>query len=395
VKCWERLAEAAARSVTPIDLTVVFEGAHAGREDLAAHVRYRFLRPVLSTRLLGMVLRDIPDHTDLAPHHRALAQELSQVDVIHTTDAYFAYARTGARVARRAGKALVTSLHTDTPGYTAIYAERTFRRLGALGAMLVEHARLPELLAERQRRQLEIHARTAAHVLVSDGSDLQAAQARFGPHVSRLRRGVDRAQFGPAKRDRAWLERRYGIASDRIVLLFAGRLSAGKAAMTLAHAVAALIAWNLPVHVIFAGDGNDRAAIAALLGPCATLAGHLPQDELAVLYASSDLFVFPSPLEIAPNVVVEAKASGLPVVVAPSGGGIFVRDPGADGIVVGTPSPGAWAEAIAALACDASQRAALANAGLHDVAAHHPSWDDVFHEDVMPVWRRAASLTGL
>jgi glycosyltransferase involved in cell wall biosynthesis len=121
----------------------------------------------------------------------------------------------------------------------------------------------------------------------------------------------------------------------------------------------------------------------------------LPQDELAVLYASSDLFVFPSPLEIAPNVVVEAKASGLPVVVAPRGGGIFVRQPGADGIVVSTPSPDAWAEAIAMLARDAPQRAALASAGLRDVAVHHPSWDEVFHEDVMPVWQRAASLTRL
>ena len=394
VKCWERLAEAAARRDDgSIDLTVHFQGAPGTSEVLTPNVRIVAHAPVFSTRRLPF-LGDNPDHTDLAPYHPRLMRALAGADVIHTTDAYFAYAQTAVRAARHSGAALVTSIHTETPAYSAVYADKALRRVfGAwAGQVLTEKLRVPERIAESMRRKLVRHARECSFVLIGPQSDIAAARHLFGDRVAVLRRGIDRDRFNPARRDREWLAREYGIAPDRFVLFFAGRVDAGKSVMTLAEAAALLRARGIGVHALIAGEGADSPRIAALLGLDATLPGNVPQDVAARLYASSDLFVFPSRVEIAPNVVIEAKASGLPVLAAPEGGGVFISRSGADGLVVESTDPAAWADAIAAMIADPLRRRSMAEAGLAELSARHPSWDDVYREDVVPIWRRAVSM---
>ena len=391
VKSWERLAEAAARSNANLDLTVHFEGEAETCEVLAPHVRLMTHRPVFSTRRLAM-LGVIADHTDLAPLHPRLLRLLADADVIHTTDAYFAYARTARRAARRTGAAMTTSLHTDTPGYTEVYAERVMRRIfgyGLAGRLVVERARLAERCAEMMRGRLARHARECDWVLVGSDGQMDGIWSEFAGRVGRLRRGIDSALFSPKRRDRSKLQARYGIPPDRFVVLAVGRIDVGKSAMVFAAAVRQAIDRGLPVHAVMAGIGQQSGAVRALLGPHVSLPGVLAQAELADLYASSDLLLFPSRYEVAPNVVLEAKASGLPVVVAPEGGGVMVREPGRDGIVIAAHEPAAWADAIAALIADPARRRALAAAGLDDVARHHASWDAVLAEDLLPVWRSA------
>src|SRR5262249_52948756 len=163
------------------DLTVHFEGDAETAEVLAPNVRIMTHRPVFSTRRLGM-LDVIADHTDLAPYHPRLARALQGADVIHTTDAYFAFARTARRVPRRTGAGLTTSLHTDTPGYTAVYTERVMRRLfghGVLGRFLVEHLRIPQRNAATMRARLERHARACDWVLVGADDVVNGAWSGF------------------------------------------------------------------------------------------------------------------------------------------------------------------------------------------------------------------------
>src|SRR3954467_6922985 len=93
VKCWERLSRAATELGGALDLTIHFSGAAPARRELTDTVRYVIERPVFSTQSLPF-LAHVPDHTDLAPWHPRLARALGRYDVIHTTDAYFAYART-------------------------------------------------------------------------------------------------------------------------------------------------------------------------------------------------------------------------------------------------------------------------------------------------------------
>jgi glycosyltransferase involved in cell wall biosynthesis len=301
-------------------------------------------------------------------------------DVLHTTDGFFAQARTARWARRLGGAALVNSIHTDTPSYTRIYGETIISRMfgaGGLARFLISRCRLP------QRLEAGMVMKLAHHV----------AQCHASLDRAALRRGIDTHRFNTVRRDRARLAYAHGIAEDRIVLVFAGRLEDGKGVMTLARAARLLLDRGFPVDVIFAGEGRRRADIAAHLGPRAHLLGAVPQEELAWLYASADLFVFPSAIEVSPNVVLEAKASGLPVVVAPEGGGRFVRESGVDGLVVHGTSDEAWADAIAHLVGDPARRSAISRAARQDIERGHPSWDAVFAEDLLPVWRRAAEAT--
>jgi glycosyltransferase involved in cell wall biosynthesis len=393
VKNWERLAEAATRLPGLVDLTVHLHGSTRHVRAVAENVRFATHRPVFSTsRLLPRT--SVPDHTDLAALHPGLLAKLWRYDVIHTTDAHFAYARSARLAARLWNKALVHSVHTETSGYTRLYSHMMLQRLpDALAWPLIEGLRMPDRLANRMTQRLHRHLAACDRVLLSARGEpgrfgLDDASAKIGV----LRRGIDKETFSPRRRDRRRLESFYGVPPERAVLLFAGRIEHGKSVMTLAAAARILLDRGSDLAVIMAGDGSERARIKEILGDRAVLPGSVDPQTLAWLYASSELFVFPSRIEESPNVVLEAKASGLPAVVAPGGGDVFVARPGADGIVVSDPAPEAWARTIGQLLASPARRAALAQTALIEVERNRPSWDDVLAEDLIPVWQAAVAL---
>lgn len=390
VKCWERFAEAAVDFPGEVDLTVHVQGRRAGVLDLAPNVRFVTLPPVLSTaRLVGRT--GAPDSTDIAPLHPRLLGWLGRYDVIHATDALFAYARTARLFARIAGRPLATSMHTDAAAFARAYAGAPIRRFagsGALARLLLDRIDLPERLARAMQRATVRHLRRSRWTFVS-GEVPQAGAPGLDPAAwSVLRRGIDKAMFHPGKRDRAGLAAAFGLAEDLPLLAFVGRVDSGKRAMTVARAARRLIDGGADLAVVFAGNGGEREAIRTLLGTRAVCPGVLDQAELARVYASADAFVFPSRIEVTPNVVLEAKASGTPVIVAAGagGGGVHVRVPGVDGIVVGDESPQAWADEIAGLLADPARRLAIGRAARDDIERHHPTWQDVLAEDLLPVW---------
>src|SRR5690606_10786710 len=104
----------------------------------------------------------------------------------------------------------------------------------------------------------------------------------------------------------------------------------------------------------------------ALRGEGARFPGFRRGVELSRLYASSDLFVFPSVTDTLGQVVLEAQASGLPVLVSDRGGPREVVADGVSGLVIPGGSAVAWAEQIAGLLVDAPLRAQMGPAA----AAH-------------------------
>jgi glycosyltransferase involved in cell wall biosynthesis len=394
VKCWERIAEAAVAFSRELDLTVHFSGPDTAvrRIELSPTVRYVLLPPVFSTRRL---VRQVPDHTDLGLWHKRLAAALPGYDVIHTTDAFFCYARTATRFSRRRGTPVVSSIHTNTPEYARITVERL---LGAvfgrgIGYRLLNNAlALPDRVSRVLERRLHRHL---DRVTMAMASYAGGADDNFGGHCGvSLRRGLDRTLFTPAKRDRAWLESRFGLPPGQFVAMYAGKLNAGKNVPLLIPAVEAARRSGLPVHLLCAGAGDERDAIAARLGAAATLPGVLPQDELARAYASADLFVFPSAIDEAGNAAVEAMASGLPAVLA-SGSGVAARMAACAGVRVLAPdAPAEWAAAIAAFAGEPLRARELGAAAQACIESEVPSWAQVIGEDLLPVWRAAAAVRG-
>ena len=126
-------------------------------------------------------------------------------------------------------------------------------------------------------------------------------------------RGIDRALFHPDKRDFSWRRAR-GIADDEILVLFFGRLVLEKGVAIFVAAVNALQRQGLAVRPLLVGAGPALSAFGGLRGVVAT--GHLGDDELARAIASADVMLTPSTTEAFGNVVLEAMASGLPVVSA-------------------------------------------------------------------------------
>jgi glycosyltransferase involved in cell wall biosynthesis len=391
VKCWERLAGAAADADLPLQLTVYFSGQR-GDETLGPGASLRHLRPLFSTAQLKF-LPYVPDHTDLSPYHPALARELGDYDVIHTTDAFFAFARTAERVTRRRGLPLTTSFHTDTPSYTRIFTRQTIEaRLGTSwpARKLLEDWQVPERQGRRMEQRLVQHVRRCSYVAATRAEDHALAEAILGKgHVGHLRLGVDRNVFGPDRADRAGVEARWGVPAGRTLVLFVGRLDVGKNIHTLVEAVARLRSVGLPVHLITAGVGPAASEIRERLGDGATVAGFVDPADLASLYASVDLVALASEVEIRSMVGVEALVSGCPVLVSERSGvaELFSRTPAMRVVKSGVD---AWTEALRSAAHGVASRVAMRAAALDYARRELASWRDVLEQDLYPLWRAAA-----
>jgi glycosyltransferase involved in cell wall biosynthesis len=390
VKCWQRLAEAATGYGDRLDLTVHFNGPAPRQIELSPSVRYVLLPPVFSTARL---IRHVPDHTDLAPWHPRLAQLLAGYDVIHTTDAFFCYARTAARFACRRGVPMVSSIHTNTPEYARITTARLLESaLGRGMAYRVANDRLalPDIVSSLLERRLIRHLESVTFAMGSYGGAPDTRYAVRHSGVS-LRRGLDRELFSPAQRDRAWFEARFGIPSDQLIMMYAGKLNAGKNVPLLVPILQQARQRGVAAYLFCAGAGSERDALEAALGPAVTCPGPLAQEELARVYASADLFLFPSMIDESGNAAVEALASGLPTLLAECNG-VASRMADCAGLrVLPGDRPEVWAEAIAELAAAPEWRMAMGRAARLYVEARVPSWADVLVEDLLPVWQRAAA----
>jgi glycosyltransferase involved in cell wall biosynthesis len=125
-------------------------------------------------------------------------------------------------------------------------------------------------------------------------------------------RGVDTNRFDPAKRS-AELRRQWGVGLAQPVCLYVGRLAPEKNLDFLARSVERMKIAQPYLKCVLVGDGPERKQLEKR-HPDFIFTGMKTGDELAVHYASADIFLFPSMTETFGNVVVEAMASGLALV---------------------------------------------------------------------------------
>ena len=125
-------------------------------------------------------------------------------------------------------------------------------------------------------------------------------------------RGVDANRFDPAKRS-AELRREWGVGLAQPVCMYVGRLAPEKNLDLAVKAVERMRAMQPGLKCVLVGDGPERKSLEER-HPEFIFAGMRTGEDLAVHYASADIFLFPSLTETFGNVVVEAMASGLAVV---------------------------------------------------------------------------------
>jgi len=131
--------------------------------------------------------------------------------------------------------------------------------------------------------------------------------------IGRWERGVDTTRFDPAKADR-------DAYPGEVKVLYAGRMTREKGVDLLAETFLRAHAADPRLHLLLAGGGPEEDELRARLGDRATFLGWLGGEELATAYASADAFLFCSSTDTYGQVVLEAGASGLPVVAVAEGG---------------------------------------------------------------------------
>jgi glycosyltransferase involved in cell wall biosynthesis len=160
--------------------------------------------------------------------------------------------------------------------------------------------------------------------------------------------------------------------------LYVGRVSPEKDLTILPSLLSALHARQCPYRLIVVGGGPMLAELRAACGD-AVFTGTLSHDDVAVAMASADLFVFPSTTDTAGNVVLEAQASGLPVVVSDRGGPCENMINGESGIVCRGGDLSSFAAAVQELGDPARRRSFGAAARRY---AESRSWE----ESLRPVY---------
>jgi glycosyltransferase involved in cell wall biosynthesis/predicted metal-dependent phosphoesterase TrpH len=191
--------------------------------------------------------------------------------------------------------------------------------------------------------------------------DLGAAQARIG----RWERGVDLSRFDPVKADP-------DAYPGEIKVLYAGRMTREKGVDLLAESFLRAHRSDPRLHLLLAGGGPEEEELRAKLGEHATFLGWLGGEDLARAYASADVFLFASTTDTYGQVILEAAASGLPVVAVAEGGPAALVENRHTGLLC-RPDPDHLAGALLQLAAAPLLRHQLGSSGAH--AARARSWE--------------------
>ncbi len=251
-------------------------------------------------RLSAVAEIDIPFYTGLkvgVPSLPAIVDALAdgRYDLVHLCSPGPSGAA-AALIARTMGVPILGSYHTELAAYAGLRTQDPRWEDAARMAIGAFYGQCHRVLSPS----------TASDAVLRE---MGIADERIG----RWDRGVDITRFSPALRD--WRK----LPGD-ITVLYAGRLTREKGADLLAKAFLKARERDPRLHLVLAGGGPEEHLLRARLGEHATFLGWIEGDELAATYASADIFLFASRTDTFGQVLLEAQASGLPVVAVGEGG---------------------------------------------------------------------------
>lgn len=277
-------------------------------------------------------------------------------DIIHVVTE-FGIGYTGLKAAKELGIPLVTSYHTNLDKYLEFY-------------------RLPHLVKPLVAYMKWFHGFAGLTLCPSADTKRRLLEQGF-ERLDIWPRGIDTARFSPAGRSGSLRESLGG--KDRLIFLYTGRISAEKGLDTLMESIRRVnVGYSKRVLFVFTGDGPYLNALQARNIPNTVFTGFLKGKELARMYASSDIFMFPSGTETFGNVVLEAMASGLPVICADEGGVTDFTFHLKNAFVFRCGDADSLAGGITRMIDDRALRTRLRSASL--ATARSRDWDGIFNK---------------
>src|SRR3954452_22547948 len=308
--------------------------------------------PNVDRRLSSVADVDIPYYADLqvgVPSLPAIVETLAEgrYELLHLCSP--GPAGVGAALlARIMGLPTVGSYHTELEAYARLGSSDPRLEAGMRMALSAFYGHCNVVLSP---------SRASDDSLVSLG----IADERIG----RWDRGVDLNRFSPRKRVP-------GLLPGELNVLYVGRQTKEKGADLLADAFLEAHRRNPRLRLVLAGGGPEQQHLWERLGERAAFLGWLEGEALARVYASADMFLFASRTDTFGQVILEAQASGLPVVAVGEGGPAELVDNGRTGLLRPA-AANSLVIALPELASDPGRRARLAHAALSAVAVR--SWD--------------------
>jgi glycosyltransferase involved in cell wall biosynthesis len=244
-----------------------------------------------------------------------------------------------------------------------------------------------EQFLNRSARLVRLTIARAAILAVPSGF-LQDVFARFGIRADVVPNIVNVDRF---RSD----ERRQGLAgSSRCRLLVARNLEKIYDNETAIRAFALVLARYPNATLTIAGSGPEGEALKQLvdglgLAAAVIFSGRLEPSAMAELYRQADVAINPSLVDNMPNSVLEALASGVPVVSTNVGGVPYMVRDSHTALLVPARSPEAMADAILRVIEDQPLAARLVENGLNEVRKYTwesvwPLWADVYRRAISP-----------
>jgi glycosyltransferase involved in cell wall biosynthesis len=236
-----------------------------------------------------------------------------------------------------------THIHVSTPGTVGLIA-LSIAKLMDIPISGTYHTDIPQYvksltsdeLLEKAAWQYMIWFYNQLEEVMVPSSSTRAQLIRHGLPAEKtkpLPRWVDTRRFSPAKRDEKFWKNHGLVGGTK--LLYVGRVSREKNLELLADAFIDLTKSERDAQLVVIGDGPYRNEMEQKLrGYPVAFTGFLQGEELSRGFASADVFVFPSTTDTFGNVVLEAQASGLPVIVTDEGGPRELIQAGKTGFVV-------------------------------------------------------------
>jgi glycosyltransferase involved in cell wall biosynthesis len=204
--------------------------------------------------------------------------------------------------------------------------------------------------------------------------------------IKAISNGIDLSKFKPGKAP-AELLKKYNIPTHVPIVTYLGRLDSEKHVSILVRAFAEVLK-KTKAHLMIVGSGNDLEHLTELaeelgIAESVTLTGRIPEEDKPGIHRIGKVFVMPSPVELQCISMLEAMASGLPVIGVDDGALHELAQDGKNGYLVKTDDVDAIAEKIVKLLGDEKLREKMAKesvkiAKTHDIEHTLDEFEEIY-----------------